>query len=148
MTTTRNGGCLCGDVRFRINEMPAQVSVCHCAMCRRWAGGPMHAVYLSPGSLIFEKSETLGWFESSDWASRGFCRTCGSSLFYRFRIGDRAYVVSAGALDDVAGLKFQRQIFIDEKPDYFDFAGAVPAMTGAEVLALHAPPENSDESLS
>ncbi len=138
MGTKRSGGCICGKVRFHIENAPDTVSVCHCALCRRWASGPMHAVHLSSGQVVLEQDDSLAWYDSSDWAKRGFCSACGSSLFYRLKVGNEEFVVSAGALDDVSGMTFANQIFIDEKPGYYDFAGDIPAMTGPEVFAMFA----------
>ena len=50
-------------------------------------------------------------------------------------------VVSAEALDDRSGFEFASQIFIDDKPAYYDFANKTHNMTGAEVFAAFAPAE-------
>jgi hypothetical protein len=42
-------------------------------------------------------------------------------------------------LDTQPAGPLHQQIFIDEKPAFYDLAGDVPAMTGAEVFALYAP---------
>jgi hypothetical protein len=84
-----------------------------------------------------EGDSQLGVYQSSDWAERLFCKTCGANLFYRMRDGSM-HSVNAGALDDLSGLKFTTEIFIDEKPDYYDFAQPTKKMTGAEVMAMFA----------
>ena len=48
--------------------------------------------------------------------------------------------VAAEAFDDRAGYTLASQIFIDEKPAYYDFANKTHNMTGAEVFAAFAPP--------
>ena len=40
-----------------------------------------------------------------------------------------------------SGYAFTSQIFIDEKPAYYDFANKTHNMTGAEVFAAFAPPD-------
>lgn len=144
MANKASGGCLCGKVRFHV-EMDAQgVSICHCAMCRRWTGGPMPGLH-PEGPVAIDGEDQLVWYKSSEWAERGFCGTCGSSLFYRMKDIEPSYVIAAGAFDDASAFKIENQIFIDEKPAYYDFAGDIPAMTGAEVFALYAPATASDE---
>ncbi|MGP1256981.1 MAG: GFA family protein [Kiloniellales bacterium] len=32
------GGCLCGQVRFRVRQPQKQVIACHCRQCRRMSG--------------------------------------------------------------------------------------------------------------
>jgi hypothetical protein len=49
------------------------------------------------------------------------------------------HFVSAEAFDDRTGFKFTSQIFIDDKPAYYDFANKTHNMTGAEVFAAFAP---------
>ena len=50
------------------------------------------------------------------------------------------YFASAEAFDDRSGYTFTRQIFIDDKPPYYEFANKTHNMTGAEVFAAFAPP--------
>lgn len=133
-------GCLCGKVRFRIAEPVDEVSICHCAMCRRWSGGPLFAIDCGK-SLEHEGQEHIVLYRSSDWAERAFCGTCGTNLFYRL-VESGQLILCAGALDDQSGLSIKSQIFIDEKPDFYDFANKTEMMTGKEVFALYAPPEH------
>lgn len=138
-TATVTGGCLCGAVRFEVEVKAAEdgaviVDVCHCGMCRRWHGGPALAVQAT-GPLRFENEEPLGLYRSSAWAERGFCKTCGSSLFWRMEDGSFA-TLAAGALDDPSRLRLDVEIYVDEQPDFYAFEGARTRLTGAEVVAL------------
>lgn len=133
---TVTGGCLCGGVRYSIAERPIKSSVCHCDMCRRWTGGPMMALH-TEAPITLDRDETLAWYDSSDWAARGFCNRCGTSLFYRLKQVPDDLVVGAGSLDDPTAVDgIENHIFIDEKPAYYDFADGSPRLTGAEVIAL------------
>jgi len=134
MTGVRSGQCLCGAVRFKAEEMGTKFAACHCDMCQRWAGGPFLAT--SVRTLIFEGEENLQRFQSSAWAERGFCRVCGSNLFYRVRKSD-SYEVCIGALDERDGLVMVSEIFIDNKPDGFSFAGDHPRLNEKETLAKY-----------
>lgn len=127
------GQCLCGDVQFEINP-PEGVDVCHCKMCRNWLGGPFIGVDVQ-GGIHFNQDSSLTWYESSEWAKRGFCKTCGSSLFYTLKENPDFWSVTAGSLDLSDGLHIGKEIFIDEKPDYYDFTGQQTRMTGAEFFA-------------
>jgi hypothetical protein len=137
-TTEKTGGCLCGAVRFAARPKNHDVGVCHCSMCRRWAAGPFFAMECEGAVQVADKTN-LGVYRSSEWAERCFCKTCGRVLFYRLVGKDNFGVISAEALDDRAGLKFASQIFIDDKPGYYDFANTTHNMTGAEVFAAFAP---------
>lgn len=133
----RTGRCLCGAVAFRAtpkaHEDGVHVDACHCGMCRRSVGGPLMGVELD-GPLRIDDTTHLGVYASSDWAERLFCKVCGSNLFYRLTDGSM-HTVNAGALDDLSDAKFTMEIFIDDKPDYYDFAQPTKKMTGADVMA-------------
>ena len=132
------GGCLCGAVRFTATPKDKDFGICHCSMCRRWSAGPFFAIECD-GEVRFQDNSNLGVYRSSEWAERGFCKVCGTPLFYRLH-GKDFYAVSVEALDDRSGLVLTSQIFIDEKPGYYDFANKTKMMTGAEVFAAFAPP--------
>jgi len=123
------GRCLCGAVTITLDGARPLVDVCHCGMCRRW-GGPFAGV----AGEAFAVDGEANVYRSSDWAERAFCGRCGSPLWYRFLPADH-YSFLAGLFELPAGFSMWRQIFIDEKPDWYDFAQATPTMTGAEVIA-------------
>lgn len=102
-------------------------------MCRRWGAGPFIGLP-HDGELRLEGRENVGVYRSSDWAERAFCKTCGTSLYWHLAGSDH-YSLSTGTLEDQDGYSLTSQIFIDEKPGYYDFANDTPKLTGAEVVA-------------
>ena len=133
---TLSGRCLCGAVRFSFDAKKREVGVCHCGMCRRWSAGPFFA-YEHEGPVRFEGADNIGVYKSSEWGERAFCKTCGTSLYWRLS-GAEHYALSSGTLDDQTGFAFVAEIFVDEKPGYYDFANETNKMTGAEVMAAFA----------
>ena len=131
------GSCLCGAVRFTAAPKKREVGACHCSMCRRWTTGPFLGLECGSTLQIADPSQ-LGVYRSSAWAERAFCKQCGTPLFYRL-VDKDFYFVSAEAFDDRAEFVFASQIFIDEKPAYYEFANKTHNMTGAEVFAAFAP---------
>ena len=138
-----SGRCLCGAVRFTAMLPDRTFGACHCDICRRWTAGPFLAVECT-GLAVADEAQ-LGVFRSSEWAERGFCKACGTPLFYRLLQGDFA-AVSLEALDDRADFAFTGQVFIDEKPAYYDFANATKTMTGAEVFAAFGASQGNSAS--
>ena len=61
----------------------------------------------------------LVWYASSEWAKRGFCNTCGSSLFYQL-LSEDAINIATGTLNDSAAVKPGRHIFCKDKGAYYD----------------------------
>lgn len=133
------GGCLCGAVRFTVASCNNHVGACHCSMCRKWGGGPLLAVDCGK-EVSFEGEDAIAVYPSSDWAERGFCKHCGSHLFYRLR-ESRQYMMPVGLFDEIDTPVFDHQVFIDAKPGWYDFANATKNMTGEEVFAMYAPKE-------
>lgn len=132
------GKCLCGAVRYEVAKDGVEVGVCHCGMCRAWSGGVYIGFEAKPGEIAFTGEEHVGTYRSSDWAERGFCKTCGASLFYRVtEAGPMQGVmhVAAGGLETWDGARLTSEIFVDQKPAAYDFAGDHPRMTEAEFLA-------------
>ncbi|WP_026381094.1 GFA family protein [Afifella pfennigii] len=131
--TTYHGGCLCGAVRFSVEVSKAEIDACHCSMCRRWGGGPSLNVQ-ADGPPRFEDEAALGVYRSSQWGERVFCKTCGSSVLWRSADGS-FHAVPAAIIGDPEGMALALEIFIDDKPAYYDFAGERKRMTGPEVMA-------------
>ncbi len=131
------GHCLCGAVTMTATRVSRSMGACHCTMCRTWGGGPLLAVDCGT-EVTFDGHEHISVFDSSHWAERGFCSKCGTHLFYRLK-GNRQYIVPAGLLADQGAITFDHQVFVDEKPAYYDFSNETENMTGAEVFAKFGP---------
>ena len=136
-TSKATGRCLCGAVTITLTGTHNEVGVCHCGMCRRWGSGPNMAIDAGQDVEI-EGKDHITAYRSSDWAERAFCKTCGTNLYYRIVEADH-YAVCVGIMDEPEGLALTSQIFIDEKPAFYDFANDTKTMTGAEVFAMYAP---------
>jgi len=130
--------CLCGAVTVAVAVEKASFDACHCSMCRRWGGGPLLAVG-AQGGVSFEGEENIGVYSSSDWAERGFCKHCGTHLFYRLKEGGH-YALPLGLIEGEVPWSFTEQIFIDEKPAWYEFSNETHNMTGAEVFEKYGAP--------
>jgi hypothetical protein len=120
-----SGGCLCGAVKFEIHGKLFNVINCHCSKCRRTHGH--HSAYASSkrGDLILIEQDGLKWYNSvkdeTPGVRRGFCRECGSSIFWDAG-GDEYIYISAGTLDQPTGLKTIGHIWLKQAGDYYDLA--------------------------
>lgn len=131
---TIHGHCLCKGVSFTM-DAPSHLDSCHCDDCRRFGGGPF--IGLPGAKLDFSAQDTLTWYRSSDWAERGFCSKCGSSMFYRLVDNPDEIGVTVGTIADMPkGLPMTMEFFIDSKPDYYGFEGERKRLTGEEVFAM------------
>ena len=121
----RTARCLCGAIRVTIRGDLDDIAACHCGQCRRWSGHVWAAVPVPDDRLTIEGGDHVRWFKSSDKAERGFCVTCGSSIFWR-AFGRGQTDVALGCIDPPTGLHLQRHIFVADKGDYYDIADALP----------------------
>lgn len=127
------GKCLCGSVELEVEYQNSEIAACHCSMCRNWGGGPMMAIDCG-GSVKITDESNVSRYASSEWAQRGFCNTCGTHLFYYLVPADQ-YHLPIGLLQTDTKFELTHQIFIDEKPHYYEFKNDTHNMTGAEVFA-------------
>ena len=115
----RSGGCQCGAIRFHSKQLRDNAHVCHCRMCQKAAGNLFAA-------LVGVRHEHLTWtrgtpaeFMSSDLAARGYCRDCGTPLYYR-SVGGEHVSISIGAFDDPASIPLQFQLGLEGKHPSLD----------------------------
>jgi len=119
------GGCLCGAVRYQISGPLRDVVNCHCSMCQKLHGVfGAHSKAMKNDITIIEGSG-LKWYRTSGIAQRGFCRECGSSLFWKPDEQDATGIL-AGSLDQPTGLNTIGHIFVGEKADFYEISDPIP----------------------
>lgn len=126
------GKCLCGAVQIAVEEMKPEVDIIHCGMCQKWTGSFFGGV--KGAKFTVEGESNITAFKSSDWAERAFCNQCGSNLWFRF-VPANTYSFLAGLFELPAGFGIEQQIFIEDKPDWFDIKQDSPMKTGEEIIA-------------
>lgn len=125
MSEEHKGHCLCGAVQLRTSGQLRDVVACHCSQCRRQTGHFYAATNVLDDELTVQGGENVTWYRASDTASRGFCRVCGSALFWK---GDNSTSTSimAGTFDQPTGFKIGVHIFCADKGDYYEIDDGVP----------------------
>jgi hypothetical protein len=124
------GSCHCGAVSFEVDGDLPPPDACHCSICRKHSGHYYAGTDVPRSRVRIHGAESVTWYRSSDKVRRGFCSTCGSSLFFdpihRDWIG-----LSMGAFDTPTNTKLAIHIFVANKGDYYDIADGVPQHEGA-----------------
>ena len=115
------GHCLCGAVSIRVSEPAGWVGVCHCRMCQRWSGGLWAAFPAEPVTVSVDGEVAI--YPSSELAERGFCGTCGTSLWMRDREEGATFHLMLGAFDEAKGWPLVSEIYVDEAYAAIDLNG-------------------------
>jgi len=113
------GSCLCGAVEFKVTGALPRPDACHCTQCRKQSGHYWAATDVKSSALTISGEDSLTWYQSSTKARRGFCKTCGSFLFWDANTVDEI-AVAMGAFDGATGTKLWSHIFVDDKGDYYE----------------------------
>ena len=123
-----SGRCMCGGVRYVIEGPARDVWNCHCDRCRRWTGHFTAATSCCRDHLRLVSDKTLAWYHPVEHpdVAYGFCRECGSSLFWKVTAvppGGAQEKLStieiwAGTLDPPTGLSTELVIYADHASDY------------------------------
>lgn len=102
------GGCLCGAVRFEVDEQPEYASYCHCTRCQRRTGTGSSAQARIDGRtfrLVRGKELLKCWRHPDGGFEKCFCRECGAHLISRNPVDPTQMSVRMGAFDGDPGVR-------------------------------------------
>lgn len=122
------GGCLCGDVQFRVESELQPIQICYCEQCRRAHGGPFAAVIpVQVSSFRLVRGEqALKSYESSPGKERVFCGRCGSPVFSRRSAVPSVVRIRAGLFDEPIPVVPAWHSYTASKCSWWSIADALP----------------------
>lgn len=138
MSKEIKGQCLCGAVQVTASVDNPRLRACHCDMCRQHTSGAFFSIETLPDSITVTGAAQT--FKSSDWAERGFCGTCGSTLWYG-TLHDGVRNLAAGLFENAGGGALKLEFFVDQCPQGYALAGDHKKLTTKDTIALFAPKE-------
>lgn len=124
-TASATGSCLCRAVRYEVTGPLRSVLYCHCEQCRKTSGHFVAATACHFNDFHLLADDGLRWYRSSSKAERGFCSSCGASLFWRPDGEDRLCIM-AGTLDRPTNLQAIGHIFVEMASDYHRITDGLP----------------------
>lgn len=117
MSDKISGSCLCGKVKFEIENHFDRFFLCHCAQCQKTSGS-VHV------SNLFGSADGFRWMAGEKLVKRfeypnrdftnAFCTECGSGVPY-LNQSRTAIVVPAGTLDAEPNFSSASKIFYSER---------------------------------
>lgn len=128
------GGCLCGRVRFAARGPSLFSCHCHCHWCRRahgaafvtWLGMREDAVELTQGG------DAVRWYSATPQSRRGFCDTCGTTLFFASTLAPGELHIAQALLDAPADRAPQAHVFFDAHVPWVALSDALPRLRSGE----------------
>lgn len=136
MSEQIQGQCLCGAVRISARVEEPRLRACHCDMCRRHTSGAFFSLETVPDSITI--SGPAKSYASSEWAERGFCSICGSTLWYGTQ-HNGARNLAAGLFDNAGDGTLKIEFFADKCPQGYALSGDHKKLTTTQTIALFAP---------
>lgn len=119
------GSCECQSVKFEVSGELSDITACHCYECRKSSGNYWAYTEVMPDQINFLEKDDLGWYDSTDLAIRGFCKNCGSTLFWRLK-GREEWHISASSFDDPIPVKLTNHIFVTERGSFYEITDGLP----------------------
>ncbi len=115
-----HGSCLCGAIAYRADGPVFHASHCYCTMCQKQhgAGAGSYANVGSVGFVIERGADAVTEYASSEHGRRGFCRVCGSTVYWRSTQSPDRIAVTLGTLEPAYAGPVERELYVDTKPDW------------------------------
>ena len=135
-----SGRCLCGEVTYGAAPPTLFFAHCHCRWCREAHG----AAFVSWVGIAEERfrilsgGDTLRWYQSTVQSRRGFCGTCGTTLFFASSLCPGEMHVTRVSLQGEIDRAPQLHCFYDQHADWFACSDDLPRYdSDAEGLAKY-----------
>ena len=127
-----DGSCLCGEIKFVVSSPSKWCAHCHCSMCRKahgagyvtWIGFEQQQVEFTNGK------EQLVWYPSSPGAHRGFCRKCGSTMFFRSQQWAGELHIAVACLNGELDRQPQANVYFDKHVDWMPIDDSLKEVGG------------------
>lgn len=125
------GSCLCGAVRFSTAAISGIVE-CHCAMCRKAAGGYAGFFFVAlRKDVTWEGEDHLTRYESSPGLVRSFCARCGTAMTGANLVEpDETIILAANALDGEVPARVVAQEYCASKASWAERHDGAPSCAG------------------
>lgn len=127
------GGCLCGQVRYRVSAAPLTARACWCRVCQYLGAGSGTVNVCFPAeafALSGELAENRRVADSGNAMRRTFCPRCGTSVTSGTDARPHLVFVRAGTLDDPEIGKPEMTIWTQAAPSWACIDPALPTFAG------------------
>ena len=123
METT--GGCLCGNIKYKILKMNTKAYHCHCQICQKASGGIFSTYVNLKSDQVSWLSNKPTFYKSSEYARRGFCDICGTSICYESIVSNKIDIC-VGSIDDKNEIQLMGHNRIESRLKNFSYEDDLP----------------------
>lgn len=126
MSSTHDGGCACGAIRYSVSGQPALAQACHCSFCQRRTGSAFALVVAFKEDQVELTGATPSQYEhrsdeSGRWLRSHFCGNCGTTVMITLEKNPGVSVIPGGTFDDPRWFKLTRHIWTRSAHDWMVF---------------------------
>lgn len=130
MSVSREGGCACGAVRYRLTSEPLFVHCCHCLNCQRQTGSAFVINVLIEADrvelLVGDPQPVEVPRDDGSTQTIHRCPSCQIAVYSRYTRPEVRFL-RAGTLDDPASVAPDVHIFTRSKLPWVALPDSVPA---------------------
>ncbi|AIF49330.1 GFA family protein [Dyella japonica] len=151
--TVMEGGCDCGQIRYRFDGPPLFVHCCHCRWCQRETGTAfaLNAMIETERlTLLAGMSEVIMTPSESGKGQKIFrCPTCRIALWSHYGGGgDAVAFIRVGTMDEPFRVSPDIHIYTASKQPWVVIPAGVPAVEAFYSLDEYWPPESQARRLA
>ena len=123
---SREGGCFCGAIRYRVTGEPLTAAHCHCVHCRRTSAAAFVTwVEFRSGDLSWLNG-TPATYTTRPGVIRSFCRDCGTQLAFQDEAEPASVDLTVCSLDHPNGIAPRHHIWTDRKLSWVGLNDGLP----------------------
>ena len=126
---SNTGGCLCGNVTYKVEGEPVANFLCHCKNCQKQSGSAFSINLIYPKSQFKLQGDLSTYVDRSKAGRellRQFCSNCGTPIFSSLPHMPDIIVLKVGTLDDNSAYNPAAEIWCASRQNWVDFKGLYP----------------------
>ena len=143
---TREGGCTCGAVRYRMTGEPIFVNNCHCTLCQNQTGATsaVNAFYETEALVLLSGKTARTVVKTGSGGEQAIvrCAACGTALWSHYPgLGECGLALRVGTLDDPGSMTPDAVIFVADKMPWVALPEGIPNFAATYKPSELLPPE-------
>ncbi len=125
------GGCACGQTRYRVGDEPIFVNNCYCSLCQKQTGSTsvVNAFFETDALELVSGATTRHVVKAGSGGDHVIvrCSACGTALWSHYPgLGELGLGVRVGTFDDAAAFRPDAAVFVADRMPWVALPEGVP----------------------